>query len=271
MIAQLESMVMRRSPRWRRSLIRTWYQVMTILDRHAVMRCMNYGYTDDSLEAQPLSLPSADAGQRYGIQLYHHLAAAVDLQGRDVLEVGSGRGGGAAYIARAFEPRSVVGMDFSDRAVRFCRSFYNVRGLTFVPGDAEALPFASSSFDVVINVESSHCYPNVEQFFREVARVLRPGGSFLFTDHRSQEDVPLLREQLMAAGMRFVRDQSITANVLRALDLDQERKLQLINQHAPPLVRARFTRFAGMQGSPIYEAFRHGTLDYRSCVVQKHG
>jgi SAM-dependent methyltransferase len=51
-----------------------------------------------------------------------------------------------------------------------------------VQGDAEDLPFSDNEFDIVINVESSHNYPNLRRFFEEVARVLRPGGFFSHAD-----------------------------------------------------------------------------------------
>ena len=51
-------------------------------------------------------------------------------------------------------------------------------------GDAENLPFPDQSFDAVINIESSHCYPRFPRFLAEVARVLRPGGHFLYADLR---------------------------------------------------------------------------------------
>jgi fatty-acid O-methyltransferase len=57
-------------------------------------------------------------------------------------------------------------------------------GLDFVQGDAQNLHFPDQSFDAVINVEGSHIYPNFERFLGEVARVLRPGGHFLYADFR---------------------------------------------------------------------------------------
>ena len=51
-------------------------------------------------------------------------------------------------------------------------------------GNAESLPFADESFDAVINVEASHGYPDFPRFLAEVARVLRPGGHFLYADFR---------------------------------------------------------------------------------------
>ena len=61
-----------------------------------------------------------------------------------------------------------------------------------VRADLLLLPFPDASFDVVINVESSHCYGHVDRFFAEVARVLRPGGWFLYTDFRGATDMPAL-------------------------------------------------------------------------------
>ena len=54
--------------------------------------------------------------------------------------------------------------------------------VAFVQGDSEALPFPNGSFDVVINVESSHTYPHFDRFAAEVWRVLRTNGTFLITD-----------------------------------------------------------------------------------------
>jgi ubiquinone/menaquinone biosynthesis C-methylase UbiE len=54
--------------------------------------------------------------------------------------------------------------------------------MDFVHGDAQSLPFADESFDVVINIEASHGYPDFPRFLAEVARVLRPGGRFLYAD-----------------------------------------------------------------------------------------
>ena len=56
----------------------------------------------------------------YYMQLYDHVAGAVDLRDLKVLEVGSGRGGGADYIKRYLKPESMVGLDISENAVSFC-------------------------------------------------------------------------------------------------------------------------------------------------------
>src|SRR5437868_11557353 len=92
------------SPRLGRAMIRSWYQMLVVLDREREISFMNYGYADIDPSAKELSLSDDECENRFCIQLYQHLAGAVDLSGKDVVEVGSGRGGGASYIARHLRP-----------------------------------------------------------------------------------------------------------------------------------------------------------------------
>jgi ubiquinone/menaquinone biosynthesis C-methylase UbiE len=94
-----------------------------------------------------------------------------------------------------------------------------------VCGDAQAMPFHASSFDAVVNIESSHCYESMDTFLAEVCRVLRPGGRFLFADLRSLDGVKTLREQFNACDLTVEKETDITANVLTALQLDNARSL----------------------------------------------
>src|SRR2546427_8923559 len=184
------------SPPFRRLMMRTWYETLVMLDRECDITFMNYGYSGLDPDASEITLDDREQANRYCIQLYHHVAAAIDLSGKDVVEVGSGRGGGASYIARYLRPRSMKGIDFSKKAIEFCRKYYAVDGLSFLQGDAENLPLADISVDVIINLESSHCYGSLTKFLSEVYRVLRPDGHFLFSDHRDYDKVSWLREQL---------------------------------------------------------------------------
>jgi ubiquinone/menaquinone biosynthesis C-methylase UbiE len=163
------------------------------------------------------------------IQLYHHVASAVDLRGLDVLEVGSGRGGGCSYIARYLKPRSLLGIDFSNEAVTLSRKLHAVPRLTFEQGDAEALPCQDRSFDAVINVESSHCYGSMERFLGEVFRVLRPGGHFLWADLvKSGREGAVLHERFQGAGLTMMHQEDITPNVLLALNRVSDHKRETI-------------------------------------------
>jgi ubiquinone/menaquinone biosynthesis C-methylase UbiE len=257
------------SPRLGRAMIRTWYQMLVVLDREREISFMNYGYADIDPSAKQLKLSDTDSDNRFCIQLYHHVAGAVDLSGKDVVEVGSGRGGGASYIARHLKPRSMLGIDLSDKAVDFCNQTYAVNGLSFRQGDAEHLPLPNTSVDVVVNLESSHCYGSMDQFLNEVYRVLRPGGYFLFSDHRDADKIQLLHEQLEKCGFVQEKETDITPNVVSALELDDDRKQRLIEKKCPKVLRGRMAEFAAMKGTKTYETFRTGYSRYLSFVLQK--
>jgi len=74
---------------------------------------MNYGYYEKDFSP---TLAITDEDERYPIQLYHFLAEKVSFKNLDVLEVGSGRGGGASYLAKTFNPKSICGIDISSNS-----------------------------------------------------------------------------------------------------------------------------------------------------------
>lgn len=234
---------------------------------------MNYGFAllneQKTDQINQIDLEEADEENRYFIQLYHHVIGAVGLKDLDVLEVGSGRGGGADYIKRYFEPERVVGVDLSESAVLFCNTIYDQNGLSFKDGDAESLPFPDESFDVVLNVESSHCYGSMKKFLGEVKRVLRKGGYFLFTDFRRTEVINILRDNLDNSGLTLIKEVDITANIIKALELDDQRRIALIEEKVPKPMVGFFLQFAGAKGSKIYERFCCGETLYQSFELQK--
>jgi ubiquinone/menaquinone biosynthesis C-methylase UbiE len=257
-----------RSPRFKRLLWRQWYEYLAGYEL-TEWRFMNYGYAPLNASEEQLPLQAGDEPNRFAIQLYDRVTRTVDLQGRDVLEVGCGRGGGSSFIRRYRHPRQLTAVDFSAKAIRFCQTTHRMEGLMYVQGDAEALPFADESFDAVINVESSHCYGSMPAFLREVTRVLRRGGSFLFADLRASEDCDRLEADLAQTGMAILEKQDITANVLEALHKDSERKLALIHRLVNKRLVPTFRQFAAIEGSDVYVGFKSGATRYLRYVLQK--
>jgi ubiquinone/menaquinone biosynthesis C-methylase UbiE len=255
-------------PGFRKSSRKQMYQLMARYYQKRDWTFMNYGYAPEDASETP-TLHTDDEINRYCIQLYHHVANAVELRGLKVLEVGSGRGGGADYIKRYLGPSRMVGVDFSDKAVDLCRQHYCVDGLDFMPGDAEHLPFDDNSFDAVVNVESSHCYGSMAAFLAQVKRVLKPGGHFLFADFRNDEQLADLDEQLERTEMRRVKHKNITPNVIEALDADHDRRIAHIRRGAPKWLGKLMQEFAGTKGAGIYRRFQTGAVVYQSFVLQK--
>lgn len=288
MLSDFFTVFFRIFPRLKSILWREAYQFLSRVYTKTDWKFMNYGYAPLNGFEGTVVLDRSDEENRFCIQLYHYLASVVDLNGRRVLEVGSGRGGGADYIRRCLNPKTVVGVDFSRNAVAFCNQIYPLNGLSFEIGNAEALPFGNDRFDAVINVESSHCYNSMEGFLEQVKRVLAPGGSFLFADFRGRDDLDALKAHIRASGLTLVRESDISANVLEALRQDSDRKTREITAKTAAAlgladglsatgIKRRIHRllvtfileFSGAKESTIYKELQTGDTVYMSYILQK--
>ena len=145
-------------------------------------------------------------------------------------------------------PRSYTGLDYNPAGIEFCKSKHHLPGLTFVHGDAENLPFPDGSFDAVINVEAAHLYPDYPRFLREVARVLRPGGHFLYADLRERSYLATWEAEMASGPFRELSDFSIDDGVLRGLEKNSERHIELINRLTPKPLRRFGQEIAGALG-----------------------
>lgn len=230
---------------------------------------LNYGYEDEDHAAFVEGLEEQQRARAYSVRLYHRVLAEVGAEGSDILEVGCGRGGGCDVAMRTFSPRSVIGIDLSERAIDFCNATHRVDGLDFRVGDAEQIPFAEESFDVVINVESSHCYPSMERFLAEVSRVLRPGGRFSWVDARPRGNVERTEAEFARSGLELVRSVDITPHVVRALDSASDTKIEYVRETVPPPLRPLARHGMAVRGTMMYEALARGELVYLSKALRK--
>src|SRR6266702_2939984 len=94
-------------------------------------------------------------------------------------------GGGHTALAIAPYVGQVTVTDLTPRMLEKAREYLLAQGVTnaqFQVADAEQLPFPAEAFDRVTCRIAPHHFPNIAQFVREVARVLKPGGLFLLID-----------------------------------------------------------------------------------------
>lgn len=230
---------------------------------------MNYGYQPSEYEPS-LALEPSDEINRYSIQLYHYLASRIELNGLEILEVGSGRGGGANFVKKYHCPHKVIGINIAHNAVKLSRQVHTTEGLYFFQGNAEKIPFHNESFDAVLNVESCHAYGSVPAFLKEVKRVLKPGGYFLCTDMRSPSGLQTLRSNLLKSGLELIEEEDVSKNVVNAIEQEEPAKNDRINKNVPRWLQKTFKEFAGVRGSKIHTDLRDGILVYYRFVLRKN-
>lgn len=246
---------------YKRIFWKYWYPLVTRGLGTEEVLFINWAYEEDPPMALPLA--AADEPNRAHIQLYHRVATQVSLAGKRVLEISCGHGGGASYLTRTLGPAEYTGLDLNPAGIAFCQRRHKLPGLNFVQGHAEDLPFDDDAFDVVINVEASHCYPHFSRFLAEVERVLRPGGSFLYADMRPRDYVPEWESDLADASLRMLSEAVINAEVVRGTEKRSEHSLSVINRHMPFFLRSYGREFAGVPGSRLHDELKRGGIVYR--------
>ena len=121
-----------------------------------------------------------------GLEATEELADLLTVSLDDhILDIGSGIGGPARYIAQRFGAR-ITGIDLTAEFCEVARHLTQVLGLEdrvdFKQGDALAMPFADASFDGAYSMNVSMNIADKAGFYAEIHRVLRPGAWLVLSE-----------------------------------------------------------------------------------------
>lgn len=115
-------------------------------------------------------------------EMYRFVSKKLDISSSDdVLEIGCGKGVGAALVASEFNPHKIFGLDFSalqiERAKKTQKqTSFSLKKLSFKQGAAEKISFPDSSFHKLFSIEALQHFSDIEQFVAEAFRVLKTSG-----------------------------------------------------------------------------------------------
>lgn len=101
-----------------------------------------------------------------------------------VLDIATGGGHTALHFAP--HVNEVIATDFTEKMAQAAQRFIKEQDITnikFCGADAEILPFAPDSFDLITCRVAAHHFPDIFAFAQEACRVLKPGGTLLVHDH----------------------------------------------------------------------------------------
>uniref|UniRef100_A0A0E0CRF1 Methyltransferase type 11 domain-containing protein n=1 Tax=Oryza meridionalis TaxID=40149 RepID=A0A0E0CRF1_9ORYZ len=171
---------------------------------------------------------------QYKSKLFSQLMTA----GKNILELGVGTGPNLKYYANA-DGVNIVGVDPNKHMEEYARAAAVSAGLppsnfTFRRGVGEALPAEDNSMDAVVGTLVMCSVSDVEMALREIKRVLKPGGLYIFIEHVAAPDGSFLRfvqgalnplQQFVSDGCHLTRE---TGEIIReagfsSLDLNTTR------------------------------------------------
>jgi phosphoethanolamine N-methyltransferase len=176
-----------------------------------------------------------------------------DIAGRSVLDVGCGLGAIDVLLVGEYGAASVTGIDIDPSLLASMRARIEkahltdrIRGVQVAAGP---LPFAGATFDVVFSKDSLVQIPDKAAIFREVLRVLRPGGRFIASDWLrggTAEYSPQMLEFFRLEGIAYnMATLAESAEALRAAGFDE---IEIRDRHGWYLELAQ-RELAAMQGS----------------------
>ncbi len=128
----------------------------------------------------------------HGADMARLIALAAPQGTEHLLDIATGGG----HTALAFAPlvRRAVAVDLTLPMLQAARQHIqqqDIHNVTFCRAAAEVLPFAAASVDLVVCRVAAHHFADIRAFVRETARVLRPGGRLLVSDHIGLDDPEL--------------------------------------------------------------------------------
>jgi len=194
----------------------------------------------------------AQARARYELEPFiaefAHFHQAV---GKDVLEIGVGMGADHLRWARE-QPRRLIGVDLTPRAVAFTRERLALNGFEprVLVADAETLPFPDASFEMVYSWGVLHHSPDPARAIREVHRVLRPGG---------RACIMIYQRHALVGYMLWARYAFLAGKPWRSLDDIYAEHLESPGTHAYSIREAR-SLFAGFSQVRISTRLSPGDL-----------
>jgi len=113
------------------------------------------------------------------IKFYNYLIPKKEIEGKNILDLGCGYGW-FILLALKNKPQSITGIEISQEDIKTAKKYIKDKNVEFKIGSATKIPLSDNSIDTVVSWEVIEHIPKASEklMFKEVSRVLKPGGKF---------------------------------------------------------------------------------------------
>lgn len=141
----------------------------------------------------------------------------LNIQPNDII-LDIGCGGGINIKRMADKAKKVYGIDYSQESVKVSKqvnkNYIKEEKVEILNGNVSNLPFEDNTFDIITAFETVYFWPDLEENFKEVKRVLKPGGIFLIVmESNGSGNIPMKIAKLLI-NMTLYDDNQLT-NILK--------------------------------------------------------
>jgi ubiquinone/menaquinone biosynthesis C-methylase UbiE len=146
-----------------------------------------------------------------------HLTAIAPM---DIVELGCGGGRNAAALLKKYPISFVTAIDYSDVSVGIAKE-YNLEEIKkgrckVMQGDVSKLDLPEEKYDLATAFETIYFWPGLEKCFFQVAKVLKPGGTFMIVNESDGTDATGLKFESIIEGMKCHTAQDIESALISA-------------------------------------------------------
>ena len=229
---------------------------------------LHYGVWDENTQSLAEAIVNTNA----------QLAKMGEIKSSDlVLDAGCGVGGSSIFLAKNFGC-NVAGITLSERQVKTATGFArknNLENLTrFEQMDYTQTHFPDNHFDVVWAIESMQTATDKSLFFKEMQRILKPGGRLLFADVFKKgnwkiEETPVMQTMLNGWAMSDILSEPQLSNLIKKHNFALVRDRNVTTEVTKSIRRYYWFSIAGMIGTKWYNLFHNAT--YFSKIHYKTG
>jgi arsenite methyltransferase len=220
---------------------------------------VSFGYTREDLANLP-------PGTNLGLSCGNPQALAALRLGETVLDLGSGAGFDALLAARKVHPGGrVIGVDMTEVMLAKARANARSLGCTNVEfrlGDIEQLPIGDASIDVVLSNCVLNLCPDKDRAFREIFRVLKPGGRLSVSDMAWKHEPPEFVRRDLEAIVGCIGGALVLSDYTRRLRLVGFRDVHV--EERADAARAMI-EFSGVRSGGDYDSLLSVTITAHKC------